>query len=107
MHRDLGMAVRAHPLSTLCADRSIAESGALRRTRDDSYMPGHGLILEWRMARVAIVGAGAIGGVVASLLQSAGQHELVLCVRRPLKELVIETPAIGLRSDMHDEIRPE
>ena len=59
------------------------------------------------MARVAIVGVGAIGGVVASLLQSAGQHQLVLCVRRPLKELVIETPAIGLRSDMHDEIRPE
>ena len=59
------------------------------------------------MARVAIVGVGAIGGVVASLLQSAGRHELVLCVRRPLKELVVETPAIGLRSDMQDEIRPE
>ena len=50
---------------------------------------------------------GAIGGVVASLLQSAGRHELVLCVRRPLKELIVETPAIGLRSDMHEEIRPE
>lgn len=59
------------------------------------------------MARVAVVGAGAIGGVVASLLQSAGRHELVLCVRRPLKALVVETPAIGLRSDMQDEIRPE
>ena len=35
------------------------------------------------MARIAIVGVGAIGGVVASLLQSAGRHELVLCVRRP------------------------
>jgi 2-dehydropantoate 2-reductase len=30
----------------------------------------------------------------------------VLCVRRPLKQLVVETPAIGLRSDMQ-EIRPE
>jgi 2-dehydropantoate 2-reductase len=59
------------------------------------------------MARVAIVGVGAIGGVVASLLQSGGRHELVLCVRRPLRELVVETPAIGLRSDMHEEIRPE
>ncbi|WP_035347267.1 2-dehydropantoate 2-reductase [Edaphobacter aggregans] len=59
------------------------------------------------MARVAVVGAGAIGGVVASLLQSAGRHELVLCMRRPLKELVVETPAIGLRSDMQHEIRPE
>lgn len=59
-----------------------------------------------RMARIAIVGVGAIGGVVASLLQSAGRHELVLCARRPLKGLVVESPAIGLRSDMV-EIRPE
>ena len=43
------------------------------------------------MAKIAIVGAGAIGSVVASLLQSAG-HELVLCVRRPLPELTVETP---------------
>ena len=61
----------------------------------------------YAMARIAIIGVGAIGGVVASLLQSTGQHELVLCVRRPLKELVVETPGIGLRSDMQDEIRPE
>jgi 2-dehydropantoate 2-reductase len=59
------------------------------------------------MARIAIVGVGAIGGVVASLLQSAGRHELVLCVRRPIKELVVETPGIGLRSDMDHEIRRE
>ena len=57
------------------------------------------------MARVAIIGAGAIGGVVAALLQSAG-HELVLCVRSPLKQLIVETPAIVLRSDMK-EIRQE
>ena len=44
------------------------------------------------MARIAIVGVGAIGGVVAGLLQSAGRHELVLCVRRPLREVVVETP---------------
>jgi len=43
------------------------------------------------MARIAIVGAGAIGGVVASLLQAAGGHELVLCVRRPVRQLVVET----------------
>ena len=51
------------------------------------------------MARVAIVGVGAIGGVVASLLQSAGRHELVLCVRRPLAELVVETPGAAMRID--------
>jgi 2-dehydropantoate 2-reductase len=43
------------------------------------------------VARIAIIGVGAIGGVVASLLQQAG-HELVLCVRRPLAELTVETP---------------
>lgn len=43
------------------------------------------------MARIAIIGVGAIGAVIASLLQQAG-HELVLCVRRPLAELRVETP---------------
>lgn len=42
------------------------------------------------MARIAIVGVGAIGGSVAALLQSSGQHELVLCVRRPIRQLVVE-----------------
>jgi 2-dehydropantoate 2-reductase len=49
------------------------------------------------MARIAIVGVGAIGGVVASLLQSAGRHELVLCVRRPLSGLTVETPGGPMR----------
>jgi 2-dehydropantoate 2-reductase len=44
------------------------------------------------MARIAIVGVGAIGGVTAALLQQAGGHELLLCTRRPLSELVVETP---------------
>ncbi len=43
------------------------------------------------MARVAIVGVGAIGSVVASLLQAAG-HELTLCARRPLAGLTVSTP---------------
>ena len=59
------------------------------------------------MARIAIVGAGAIGAVAASLLQSTGQHELALCVRRPIQGLIVETPAIGIRSGMSEEIRPE
>lgn len=44
------------------------------------------------MARVAIVGVGAIGGVIASLLQQTGRHEIVLCMRRPLTGLTVETP---------------
>ncbi|MEO6806976.1 MAG: 2-dehydropantoate 2-reductase [Edaphobacter sp.] len=44
------------------------------------------------MARIAIVGVGAIGGVTAALLQQAGGHELFLCTRRPMSELVVDTP---------------
>jgi len=44
------------------------------------------------MARVAVVGVGAIGGVVAALLQSTGHHEITLCTRRPLDGLTVDTP---------------
>jgi 2-dehydropantoate 2-reductase len=44
------------------------------------------------MARIAIVGVGAIGAVIAALLQSIEQHELMLCTRRPLPRLNVETP---------------
>jgi 2-dehydropantoate 2-reductase len=44
------------------------------------------------MARIAIVGVGAIGGVIAGLLQSVEQHELILCTRRPLPHLTVKTP---------------
>jgi 2-dehydropantoate 2-reductase len=44
------------------------------------------------MARIAIVGVGAIGAVIAALLQSVERHELILCTRRPLPHLNVETP---------------
>jgi 2-dehydropantoate 2-reductase len=44
------------------------------------------------MARIAIVGVGAIGGVTAALLQQAGGHELLLCVRRAMSDLSVDTP---------------
>jgi 2-dehydropantoate 2-reductase len=44
------------------------------------------------MARVAVVGVGAIGGVLAGLLQASGAHELSLCTRRPVGRLTVETP---------------
>jgi len=44
------------------------------------------------MARIAIVGVGAIGGVTAALLQQAGGHELLLCTRRSMSGLLVETP---------------
>ena len=49
------------------------------------------------MARIAIVGPGAIGGVLAAWLSSTGQHEVTLCARRPLEgELRVETPSTAL-----------
>jgi 2-dehydropantoate 2-reductase len=44
------------------------------------------------MARVAVVGVGAIGGALAALLETAGGHEITLCTRRPLPELTVKTP---------------
>jgi 2-dehydropantoate 2-reductase len=43
------------------------------------------------VARVAVVGVGAIGAVIASLLEQAG-HSVTLCTRRPLPSLTVETP---------------
>lgn len=48
------------------------------------------------MARIAIVGVGAIGSVVAALLEEAG-HEVLLCVRRPLPELTVERASGSVR----------
>jgi 2-dehydropantoate 2-reductase len=43
------------------------------------------------MARVAIVGVGAIGGVAAVMLENTGRHEVLPCMRRALA-LTVETP---------------
>jgi 2-dehydropantoate 2-reductase len=45
------------------------------------------------MSRVAVVGVGAIGGVVAAALLKRRQHEVLLCTRRPFERLVVESPA--------------
>lgn len=49
------------------------------------------------MARIAIVGVGAIGGALAALLEITGKHEIVLCTRRPLAQLVAHTPTGEVR----------
>jgi 2-dehydropantoate 2-reductase len=41
------------------------------------------------MSRIAIVGPGAIGSVIAAHLFRTGEHELLLCARRPVGELVV------------------
>ena len=44
------------------------------------------------MAQVAVVGVGAIGGVLAALLETTGLHEITLCTRRPMAALTVRTP---------------
>jgi len=44
------------------------------------------------MARVAIVGVGAIGGALAGLLATTCRHEITLCTRRPMNGLMVHTP---------------
>src|SRR5208283_128700 len=44
------------------------------------------------MTRVAVVGVGAIGGVLASLLQTTGSHQITLRTRRAMKTLKVKTP---------------
>jgi 2-dehydropantoate 2-reductase len=45
------------------------------------------------MARIAIIGPGAIGGSIAAQLMQTGRHDVVLCSRRQLDGLTVETPA--------------
>lgn len=41
--------------------------------------------------RIAVIGSGAIGGVLAAAARAAG-HEVVVCARTPFDRLVVETP---------------
>jgi 2-dehydropantoate 2-reductase len=43
------------------------------------------------MPRIAIVGPGAVGSVIAAHLHVSGRHEIILCSRRPLHELRVQT----------------
>src|SRR5688572_3118819 len=41
------------------------------------------------MSSVALIGPGAVGGVIAASLKGVGEHELVLCARRAVGELSV------------------
>lgn len=43
-----------------------------------------------RCVRVAIIGMGGIGGVLAALLQRAGHHNVVVCSRRPIDSIALD-----------------
>jgi 2-dehydropantoate 2-reductase len=48
------------------------------------------------MARIAIIGPGAIGGLVGAWLDQTRGHEVFVCGRRPIAGLEIESPAGNL-----------
>ena len=58
------------------------------------------------MARVAVVGVGAIGGYFAAQLARCG-HELSLCVRRPFECLVVVSEQREQRVEAPVRTRPE
>ena len=41
---------------------------------------------------IAIVGFGAIGGVIAGYLSILDRHDVVICARTPIKRLIVESP---------------
>ena len=45
------------------------------------------------MTTIAVIGPGAIGGTIAAWLAQNPAHQLTLCARTPLDDLVVETPA--------------
>jgi 2-dehydropantoate 2-reductase len=59
------------------------------------------------MARIAIVGVGAIGGAAAGLLQMAGRHEIILCTRRPLSQLTVSMPTGPVRVTARNTTVPD
>jgi len=69
------------------------------------------------MARIAIVGVGAIGGAAAGLLEMAGGHEIMLCTRRSRRsspKLPAELPRALTRCldrplgrPRHSQLRPD
>jgi 2-dehydropantoate 2-reductase len=60
---------------------------------------------------VAIIGLGSIGGIIAGLLCTAGRHDVVACVRRPIDHLTVERPEGVVEVPLHaltdpDQARP-
>lgn len=55
--------------------------------------------------RVAVIGAGAIGGFYAAAAEAAG-HDVTLCVRRPIDELVVEIGGTPRKADVRIVSKP-
>lgn len=56
--------------------------------------------------RVAVVGLGSIGGIVAACLAEAGRHDIVACTRRPLERLTLEHGERSVELPLHAATEP-
>ena len=68
---------------------------------------GPGIDNNRAMARIAVIGPGAIGGVMAGWLWRSGAHDVTLCARRPLGSFTVETPTESFRASPRVLTRPE
>ena len=59
------------------------------------------------MTKIAIIGAGAIGGTIAAWLAQSRGHVVTLCVRAPVTDLEIETPEGVIRASPRVITDPE
>lgn len=50
--------------------------------------------------RIAVIGLGSIGGVVAGLLGAARRHDIVACVRRPIARMTVERTEGAIESPL-------
>lgn len=53
------------------------------------------------MARIAVVGPGAIGGAMAAWLDKTGRHQVILCARHPFTELRVTSGDQTFVSNLH------
>lgn len=56
---------------------------------------------------IAVVGLGAIGGVIAGSLAALGRYDVTVCTRAPIARLVVERPEDVVEVQVHTLTRPE
>jgi 2-dehydropantoate 2-reductase len=66
----------------------------------------HGNIAE-HGARIALIGPGAIGGLIAAWLCQGGGNDVTVCARTPLRHLELETPTGTIEARPTVLTRPE
>jgi 2-dehydropantoate 2-reductase len=49
---------------------------------------------------VAVIGLGSIGGVIGGCLRDADRHDVVVCIREPVEQLVVERPEGMVQVDL-------